>query len=141
MGYTFNVNGFFRLQDANGQYLRDSTGINANGVLGSTSAVESTADATLTTSDLSLPSGMYATLPAPQLTSRNLAYGISLWFKTTAIITSDGDSGDLTKDLVLLKRYYGSSTEVFGLMLNTVSSNIYSTKLKICGVIYSLPSL
>jgi len=37
--------------------------------------------------------------------------------------TGDGDSADLTPDLVLLKRYYLSTTEVLGIMIDQANGN------------------
>jgi hypothetical protein len=53
---------------------------------------------------------------------------------------SDGDNGDLIKDLVLLKRISGG-TDVLGVMLYTASSNQFATKIKLHGILYTLPSV
>ena len=66
--------------------LRDSTGINSAGSLGATLAVEAAADPTFTTSEISMTTGKYGTLPGVILNSINLAYGVSFFFKTSAVM-------------------------------------------------------
>lgn len=124
--------------------MRDSSGLNAAGTLGATTAVE-TADGTFTgaptVNEVQFTSGQYATLPGVKLSSTNLAYGVSFYFKSTATITADADNGDLTKDLVLLKRWYQGTSDMFGVMMYTASSNQYAMKIKLHGVLYSLPTV
>lgn len=111
------------------------------GSLGASDTPEASADAEIDVDCLKLTNGKYATLPGISFLSDNKAFGVSLWFRANAIITGDGDSSDLTKDLVLLKRKYQGTTEVFGIMIYTTSISEYTVKIKSHNIVYSMNNI
>jgi hypothetical protein len=137
---SFQTSAYFKLEDQVGQRAKNYINASAHGYLGSSAAVDPISDPTWSPNGyVILASSQYVTLNAFSWMANSVQIGLSLWFRTNAVITGDADTTDAQQDMVLFRRQYKGSTDAIVVMLTTDpgNANQYLLKLKLYGTVYT----